>query len=178
MLNEKNTFRLVATVSVVVLAAVIVLNRKVLPVPDPVPAFVYQLPALNAILNGSCTVLLIFSFLAIRKRNIDLHKKINLSTFFLSSVFLISYITYHWMAEETRFPAEHPMRPWYLAILISHIVLAALVLPMVLMSFYYGLKMDIQKHRRLVRFTFPIWLYVTASGVLVYLMISPYYSVR
>lgn len=178
MLNEKNTFRLVAIVSVVVLAAVIVLNRKVLPVPDPVPAFVYQLPALNAILNGSCTVLLIFSFLAIRKRNIDLHKKINLSTFFLSSVFLISYITYHWMAEETRFPAEHPMRPWYLAILISHIVLAALVLPMVLMSFYYGLKMDIQKHRRLVRFTFPIWLYVTASGVLVYLMISPYYSVR
>jgi putative membrane protein len=163
---------------VVVLAAVIVLNRKVLPVPDPVPAFVYQLPALNAILNGSCTVLLIFSFLAIRKRNIDLHKKINLSTFFLSSVFLISYITYHWMAEETRFPAEHPMRPWYLAILISHIVLAALVLPMVLMSFYYGLKMDIQKHRRLVRFTFPIWLYVTASGVLVYLMISPYYPVR
>ena len=178
MMNEKNTFRLVATVSVVVLAAVIVLNRKVLPVPDPVPAFVYQLPALNAILNGSCTVLLILSFLAIRKRNIDLHKKINLSTFFLSSVFLISYIAYHWMAEETRFPAEHPMRPWYLAILISHIVLAALVLPMVLMSFYYGLKMDIQKHRRLVRFTFPIWLYVTASGVLVYLMISPYYPVR
>jgi putative membrane protein len=178
MMNEKNTFRLVATVSVVVLAAVIVLNRKVLPVPDPVPAFVYQLPALNAILNGSCTVLLILSFLAIRKRNIDLHKKINLSTFFLSSVFLISYITYHWMAEETRFPAEHPMRPWYLAILISHIVLAALVLPMVLMSFYYGLKMDIHKHRRLVRFTFPIWLYVTASGVLVYLMISPYYPVR
>lgn len=178
MMNEKNTFRLVATISVVVLAAVIVLNRKVLPVPDPVPAFVYQLPALNAILNGSCTVLLIFSFLAIRKRNIDLHKKINLSTFFLSSVFLISYIAYHWMAEETRFPAEHPMRPWYLSILISHIVLAALVLPMVLMSFYYGLKMDIQKHRRLVRFTFPIWLYVTASGVLVYLMISPYYPVR
>ena len=82
------------------------------------------------------------------------------------------------MAVETRLPEDNPLRPWYLTLLISHIVLAALVLPMVLMSFYYGLKMETQKHRKLVRFAFPIWLYVTASGVLVYLMISPFYPVR
>lgn len=178
MMNENSTFRLVLTISVVVLGAVILLNRKVLPVPDPVPGFVYSLPALNALLNGSCTVLLVLSYLAIRRKNIGLHKRLNLTTFFLSSVFLLSYITYHWMAEETRYPEDSPLRPWYLALLISHIVLAALVLPMVLMSFYYGLQMETEKHRRLVRFTFPIWLYVTASGVLVYLMISPFYTVR
>jgi putative membrane protein len=177
-MTEKQTFRLVSAVSLLVLGAVILLNRKVLPVPDPVPDFVYSLPALNAILNGSCTLLLLASFAAIRKRNIELHKKINLTTFFISSLFLISYICYHWMAEETRFPADNPLRSWYLVILISHIILAAIVLPMVLMSFYYGLKMETTKHRRLVRFTFPIWLYVTASGVVVYLMISPFYPIR
>ena len=177
-MNEKSTFRLVAAISVVVLLAVIILNRKVLPVPDPIPDFIYSLPALNAILNGTCTILLVLSFAAIKRKNIELHKKINLSTFVLSSVFLVSYILYHWMATETRFPEDNPMRPYYLVILISHIVLAAVVLPMVLMSFYYGLKMDTQKHRKLVRYTFPVWLYVTASGVVVYLMISPFYPAR
>lgn len=177
-MNEKQTFRIVAAISILVLGAVILLNRKVLPVPDPIPSFVYSLPALNAMLNGSCTLLLLASFAAVRKRNIELHKKINLTTFFLSSLFLLSYICYHWMAEETRFPTENPLRPLYLGILISHIILAAVVLPMILMSFYYGLKMETAKHRKLVRFTFPIWLYVTASGVVVYLMISPFYPVR
>jgi len=177
-MNEKSTFRLVLGISVFVLIAVIILNRKVLPVPDPLPGFVYSLPSLNAFLNGSCTILLIMSLVAIKKKNIELHKKINILTFILSSLFLVSYIAYHWMAKETHFPERNPMRGLYLSILISHIILAALVLPMVLMSFYYGLKMDIVKHRRLVRFTFPIWLYVTASGVVVYLMISPFYPVR
>lgn len=177
-MNERNTFRLVLGISLFVLGAVILLNRKVLPVPDPIPDFVYSLPALNALLNGSCTVLLIASFMAIRRRNIELHRKLNLTTFLLSSLFLVSYILYHWIAQETRFPEDNPLRALYLSILVSHIVLAALVLPMVLMSFYYGLKMETQKHRRLVRFTFPIWLYVTASGVLVYFMISPFYPVR
>ena len=177
-MNEKNTFRLVLGISLFVLGAVILLNRKVLPVPDPVPDFVFSLPALNALLNGSCTILLIASFMAIKRRNIELHRKLNLTTFLLSSLFLVSYILYHWMAQETKYPEDNPLRPVYLTILISHIVLAALVLPMVLMSFYYGLKMETQKHRRLVRFTFPIWLYVTASGVVVYLMISPFYAMR
>jgi putative membrane protein len=80
------------------------------------------------------------------------------------------------MANETTFPEDNSMRGLYLAILISHIILAALVLPLVLLAFYYGLKMNVEKHRKIVRFTYPIWLYVTITGVVVYLMISPYYK--
>jgi putative membrane protein len=119
----------------------------------------------------------------IKQKNIAVHKKLNIITFCLSSVFLLSYITYHWMAQETSFPAESVLRTPYLVILISHIILAAIVLPLVLLSFYYGLKSQlpngqkyILKHKKLTRWSFPIWLYVTITGVVVYLMISPYYQ--
>src|SRR5205807_2306743 len=111
------------------------------------------------------------------------HKKLNIITFILSSVFLLSYITYHWLAQETRYP-DGPLRSTYLIILISHIILAALVLPLVLLSFYFGLKTQqpggeryVYKHKKLVRWSFPIWLYVTITGVVVYVMISPYYAI-
>ena len=80
------------------------------------------------------------------------------------------------MANETSFPAENSMRSIYLTILISHIILAACVLPLILLSFYYGLQMNVEKHKKIVRFTYPIWLYVTVTGVIVYAMISPYYQ--
>jgi putative membrane protein len=80
------------------------------------------------------------------------------------------------MANETVFPAENSMRSIYLTILISHIILAAAVLPLVLLAFYYGLQMNVEKHKKIVRFTYPIWLYVTITGVVVYAMISPYYT--
>jgi putative membrane protein len=80
------------------------------------------------------------------------------------------------MSPETSFPADNPLRPLYLVILVSHIVLAAIVLPLILLSFWYGLTNQVQKHRKLVRFSFPVWLYVTTTGVIVYLMISPYYT--
>jgi putative membrane protein len=79
------------------------------------------------------------------------------------------------MAEETKFPLDNPLRTTYLTILISHIILAAGVLPMILLSFYYGLTNQVVRHRKLVRFSFPIWLYVTVTGVIVYFMISPFY---
>jgi putative membrane protein len=80
------------------------------------------------------------------------------------------------MAQETTFPADNSLRPVYLTILISHIILAALVLPLILLSFHKGFQNQVEKHKKLVRFAFPIWLYVTVTGVVVYLMISPYYS--
>ena len=79
------------------------------------------------------------------------------------------------MALETTFPKDNPLRPVYLFILLTHIVLAAIVLPLVLISFYFGLKNEVVKHRKIVRFSYPIWLYVTITGVVVYLMIKPYY---
>lgn len=174
--NEKKIFRLVTGLTFVVFVLVIVLNRKILPRPVVVPAFAYSLPLLNACINALCSVLLVVSFYQIKKKNIALHKKINLTTFFLSCLFLISYITYHYLADETKFPANNPLRTFYLIILASHIILAALVLPLVLLSFYYGLKMDVVKHKKLTRWSFPIWLYVTITGVIVYLMISPFYN--
>lgn len=173
--QEKLMFRVVTAVSVLVFLLVLVLNRKILPRPVPMPEFATWLPALNAFINASCTVLLIISYRAIRAKNIALHRKLNLTTFALSAVFIVSYVAYHWLADETRYPADNPMRPLYLTILFSHIVLAALVLPLVLISFYYGLTNQVKKHRRITRWSFPIWLYVTASGVVVYLMISPFY---
>ncbi|MFL5765127.1 MAG: DUF420 domain-containing protein [Bacteroidia bacterium] len=182
-MNDKSVFRLIMTVSVVVFVAVIILNKKILPVPEVIPDFVYKLPKLNAMLNGTCSLLLLLSLYMIRQRNIAVHKKLNVITFILSSLFLISYITYHWMAQETKYPADSPLRGTYLIILVSHIILAALVLPLVLLSFWYGLKTQqpggeiyLKKHRRIVRWSFPIWLYVTITGVVVYLMISPFYG--
>lgn len=174
-MNDKKVFRLIMAVSIIVLVAVIILNKKILPVPEAIPAFIYKLPMLNAFINGTCSILLLLSLYMIKQKNILAHKKINILTFCLSSLFLLSYITYHWLAQETAYPKDAPFRSIYLIILISHIVLAALVLPLILMSFHRGLQNQVEKHKKLVRFAFPIWLYVTITGVVVYLMISPYY---
>ena len=174
--KEKFVFRIIVVLSSVVFLLVLILDSKILPRPQPMPSFAKYLPLLNAIINGSCAILLLLSLKAILAKNVQRHKKINVLTFVLSTIFLLSYVTYHWLSEETKYPLDNPMRPLYLAILISHIILAAIVLPMILLSFWYGLSNQVSKHRKLVRFTFPIWLYVTITGVVVYLMISPYYN--
>ena len=182
--------KIVYLVTAVVCALVVLLNQKVLPRPQDIPSWIYQLPKLNAFLNGTCFVLLIFSLIAIKKNKIDVHKKINITAFVFSTIFLLSYVTAHYFIPDTKFgdldhnglmSAEESalvsgIKPIYLIILLTHILLAVIVLPLVLLSFYYGLSDQREKHRRLTRFSYPIWLYVTLSGVIVYLMISPYYS--
>ncbi len=187
--NEKTIKTIVYGTTIAICAVVTILNQKWIPHPDVFPAFIYKLPALNAFLNGSCSVLLILSLLAIKRRNIALHKKLNLTAFVLSSLFLVSYVTAHYFIPDTKYgdldhdglmsvdesAAVSGIKPVYLIILLSHIFLAILVLPMVLLSFYYGLTDQREKHKKLTRFSYPIWLYVTITGVVVYLMISPYY---
>lgn len=189
-MKDKFLFRLVAAISIFVFLLVVLLNRKVIPGPNTLPAFTYFLPRLNAIINGTCSVLLLISLYFIKRKNVAMHKRINLLTFFLSSTFLISYILFHYLAPETRYgdlnhdgllsqsekDAAGTGRYIYYAILITHIVLAAGVLPLVLLSFYRGLQMQVERHRKLVRWSYPIWLYVTITGVVVYLMISPFYN--
>ncbi|MDF3077338.1 MAG: hypothetical protein K0S09_1227 [Sphingobacteriaceae bacterium] len=189
-MKDKFLFRLVAAISLVVLLVVVLLNRKIIPGPETLPSYTYFLPRLNAIINGTCSVLLLVSLYFIRNKNITMHKRINLLTFCLSAIFLISYILFHYLAPETRYgDVDHDgilssqekasagtTRYVYYGILITHIVLAAAVLPLVLLSFYRGLQMQVERHRKLVRWSFPIWLYVTITGVVVYLMISPYYN--
>ncbi len=173
-MNDKRVFQIILGLSVVVFAVVVVLYQ--LPKSDSIPSWALGLPKLNAFINGTCSVLLLTSLAAIKRKNIQLHKRINITAFALSSLFLVSYIIFHSFGVETSFPKENPIRPFYLFILISHIILAAVVLPLVLSSFYLGLGGKIELHRKVSRFTFPIWLYVTTTGVLVYLMISPYYK--
>jgi putative membrane protein len=178
-MNDKGVFRLVWTISIIVLLVIIILQAKIVnifPNHDVLPAWVQFLPRLNAMINGTCAVLLITSFYFIIKKNIRAHKVLNITALILSSLFLISYLIFHSAGVETKFGGVGFIRYVYYFILITHIILAAIVLPLVLMSFYRGMKMQVERHRKLVRWTFPIWLYVTISGVLVYLMISPYYS--
>ncbi len=188
--NDKTVFKIVLAVSALICVVVVVLNQKLIPVPHTFPSFIYKLPLLNAFLNGSCSVLLIASLWAIKKRNIELHKKLNLTAFLLSSLFLISYVTAHYFIPDTKFGdvdhngileemelvAVSGIRPVYLVILLSHILLAVVVLPMILLSFYFALKDDRIKHKKITRFSYPIWLYVTVTGVVVYALISPYYN--
>lgn len=188
--NESVVKRTIYLVTAAICLVVVVLNQKWIPHPDNFPAFIYRLPLLNAIFNGTCSVLLVFSLIAIKNKKIDLHKKLNLSAFVLSALFLVSYVTAHYFIPDTKYgDVDHDgmmslvestnvsgIKPVYLVLLLTHILLAVLVLPMVLLSFYYGLTDQREKHKKLTRFSYPIWLYVTVSGVLVYVMISPYYS--
>ena len=189
-MTDKFIFRFVAGISVFVFAVVLILNLKILPVPAVTPSFTPFLPKLNAILNGTCSILLLASLYFIKQRNITVHKRINIVAFCLSSLFLVSYIAFHYLMKfETVFgdingdgtlsateaAAVGSSRTIYLVILISHIVLAAAILPLILLSFYRGLQMQVEKHKKLVRWTFPIWLYVTVTGVIVYFLIAPYY---
>jgi len=188
--NEKAVKWTVYVATALVCVLVVLLNQKIIPHPDTFPNFIYKLPALNALLNGTCSVLLLISLWAIKKRNIELHKKLNLTAFVLSTLFLLSYVTAHYFIPDTKYgDIDHNgiitedeqllvagIKPVYLIILLTHILFAIIVLPMVLLSFYYGLTDQRQKHRKLTRFSYPIWLYVTVTGVVVYLMISPYYN--
>lgn len=189
-MSDKIILRTITAVSITVFVLVLILNRKIIPVTIPIPSFVYALPKLNAIINGTCTILLLLSLYFISQKNILMHKRINILTFALSALFLISYVVFHYFAPETKFgDLDHNgfiseqekllagnLRYVYYTILITHIVLAAAVLPLILLSFFRGIKMQVERHKKLVRWSYPIWLYVTSSGVIVYLMISPYYN--
>lgn len=173
-MSDKSVFKVIIALSVVVFAAIVVLYS--LPKQEFIPEWAKLLPTLNACINGTCAMLLVVSLISIKNKKVQLHKRLNLTAFALSSLFLVSYIVFHSYGVETAFPKDNPIRPFYLIILLTHIMLAAVVLPLVLVSFYLGLGGKIEKHRRVSKFTFPIWLYVTISGVVVYLMISPYYQ--
>jgi putative membrane protein len=171
--SEKFYLRLIYLISAAVFLLVLFLSR--LPKAETIPSFVKYLPALNAVLNGTTSILLITSYYFIRRKIIHVHRKLNITACVFSTLFLLSYVTFHSYGVETKYPVDNPLRPVYLFVLFSHILLAAMVLPLVLISLYRGLTNQVIRHRKLTRWSFPIWLYVTVSGVVVYLMISPYY---
>jgi putative membrane protein len=137
---------------------------------------VSRLPAFHALLNGTVSVLLVVGFLFIRRKMVWAHRASMMGAFVLSAVFLVSYVVYHAASESTPYGGEGFVRNIYYVILISHILLATIILPLVMFTIYRAISGRLEQHRKLARWTFPIWLYVSVTGVIVYLMISPYYG--
>ena len=186
--NDKKAKLFIYTVSFVVFAAVILLSRFKLHVDLGFDVHVFA--KANAIINSLVAVLLLAGLFAAKQRNYALHKKIMLSAIFLSVLFLVSYIAHHLLAGETKFgDLNHDgvlsldekalagnLRIVYYFILATHIPLAGIILPFILFTAYRALIGEYDKHKRLVRITWPVWFFVAVTGVVVYLMISPYYS--
>lgn len=187
--NDKAYVKLITVVSVIIPIAVAILLFMPVRVFDE-SGWVKMLPHINAIINSMTAVLLISAVVMVKQGNIEMHKKLMSSAFVLGSLFLISYIIYHATIDSTVFGdingdgvvsddelAEVGMlRRVYLFVLLSHILLSIVVVPFVLFAFYYSLTDKIEKHKKVVKFTFPIWLYVSITGVIAYLFISPYYQ--
>lgn len=133
--------------------------------------WVDRLPAVNAALNASGAVLLILGYLLIRARRVTAHKICMGSAFAVSTLFLICYLVYHYHAGSVPYRGTGWIRPVYFAILISHIILAAAILPLALLTLYRALRDQLDRHVRIARWTLPIWLYVSVTGVVIYWML-------
>jgi putative membrane protein len=129
------------------------------------------LPALNAILNGLSATALLIGFTLIRGRRIKAHRAAMMTAFVFSTLFLISYIAHHALHGDVRYPVHAALRSVYLPLLASHIILAIVALPMVLITFFFSLSGRIPQHRKIARWTFPLWLYVSVTGVITYVML-------
>jgi uncharacterized membrane protein YozB (DUF420 family) len=132
---------------------------------------VHDLPAVNASLNALSGILLLLGFTLIHRRRVALHRKVMIAAFATSSLFLICYVVYHAQVGSVPFPRQGFVRPLYFTILITHVILAATVPPLAIITLTRGLKGRYPQHRRIARWTFPIWLYVSVTGVLVYVLL-------
>ena len=187
-LKNKNLNTPITIVSIAIPALVALLFF--LPKPEMHPGFdIRILPLFHAILNSATAVLLVASLYFIKNGHVKAHKTANLVAVGLSVIFLLSYVTYHSLAPETRFgDVDHNgivdtaekavlggIRYVYYFLLLTHIVLAGIIVPLVLFTLLRGFQNDIPRHRKIARYTWPIWFYVAVTGVIVYIMISPYY---
>lgn len=172
--NDKLANIVVGVVSIIVFLAVVALKNIEL---GAAPGFdIHIFAHINAVINSIVSILLISGLVAIKSRRLELHKRIMMSAIIFSVLFLLSYICHHLLAGDTKFGGEGWVRPLYFFILITHIILAAVILPFILFTSYRALIAEWPAHRKLARITWPIWFYVSVTGVIVYLMISPYYQ--
>ena len=135
-------------------------------------------PTIDAILNATSAILLALGYVFIRRKNVGAHKVCMISAVVTSTLFLIFYLTYHYYHGTTRFTGQGAVRPVYFAILGSHTVLAALIVPLVLTTLYRALTQRFERHKRIARWTLPLWLYVSVTGVVVYWMLYQLYPTR
>jgi len=143
---------------------------------DHVGFDVRLLPLANAVLNSLTTVFLLAAYAAIRQKNVRVHRRFIYAAFVTTGTFLVTYLTYHALSEPTRYGGEGPLKTIYFFVLITHIVLAVVIVPLALVTFFRGINNRVAEHRAIARWTMPLWLYVSITGVLVYVMIAPYYQ--
>ena len=172
--NDKLANVLIIVFSIIVFVAVVFLSR--IKVDLDLPFDVHIFAKVNAIINSAVSFLLLVGLLAVKRSRYALHKKVMLTAMVLSFLFLVSYICHHLLSDSTSFGGEGAIKIVYYIILISHILLAAIILPFILFTSYRALVAEWPGHKKLARITWPIWFYVSVTGVIVYLMISPYYG--
>jgi len=136
---------------------------------------VHVFAAINAVINSIVSILLVVALIAARRRKLLLHKKLMLLAMGLSVLFLLSYVVHHLLAGDTKFGGEGTIRYVYFLILITHIILAAVILPFILFTAYRAMIGEYNVHKKIARITWPIWFYVSVTGPIIYLLISPYY---
>lgn len=170
--KERKFNRIITIISILVPLVVAVLFGVKVPNSEPLKF----LPPIYAAINGLTAVLLIYAVWAIKNGKRVLHQNIMSACILLSILFLLMYIAYHMTADSTSYGGVGVIKYVYYFILISHIILSIVIIPLVLKTYARAYLKDFERHRQLARFTFPIWLYVAVTGVVVYLMISPYYE--
>jgi uncharacterized membrane protein YozB (DUF420 family) len=139
------------------------------------PDYIPYLPHVNAVLNTSSALLLLAGFRFIRRGQIRAHRNCQVTAVVTSTLFLVSYLTYHYYHGATRFAGQGLARPVYFTILITHTILAVVIVPLILITLYRASRGDFVRHRRIARVTLPLWLYVSVTGVIVYLMLYHLY---
>lgn len=171
--QERKANRIINVLSLVIPVAVAVLlgiRQKV-----DLGSWTTYLPHINGVINTITSVLLVLGLYFIKQKNVQAHKRTMLTAFTLGSLFLVCYVLYHLTNESTPFGGQGWIRPVYYFLLVSHIVLSVVVVWFVLRAVYFAISGQIAKHKQTVKYAFPIWLYVSITGVVVYLLIRPYY---
>lgn len=172
--NDRKYRVLILVFSFIVFAAVVLLGRYKLEVDLGFDIHIFA--AINAVINSIVSVLLLAGLITARKKKFEVHRNIMFAAMTLSLLFLVSYIAHHLLSGDTKYGGDGAIRYVYYTILITHIFLAAIILPFILFTSYRALIGEYERHRRIARITWPIWFYVSVTGVVVYLMISPYYN--
>jgi putative membrane protein len=173
--NDKRAKRIIIAFSLVLFAAIVALDKNVIRPAYPFSFDVHYFALANALINSGVTLLLLAGLWSVKKKHFLTHRNIMLSAIVLSVLFLISYVLHHLFAGDTRFGGEGGIRYFYYFILITHIILAAIILPFILFTAYRSLSGDYEKHKKIARITWPLWLYISVTGVLIFVLISPYY---
>lgn len=171
--NTKRALGVIIGVSVLALVFLFWLIYFKAPAASEIP-WVKNLSVLNASFNALSTVFLLLGFREIKRKNFEKHMKFMISAFVTSALFLTSYVIYHNFVGDTKFEGEGLIKPIYFFILITHIVLSAFVVPLVLSSFYFAFSGKFETHRKVSKWTFPIWLYVSVTGVLVFILLKSF----